>query len=128
MRGEVPKIRELGGELVVVGNGQPMHATDFRERNQLDFPLLVDPDLEAYAAAGLRRGVGSALNPRVLGNAWRAMRGGHRQGKTQGDPWQQGGAFVISPDAQVHYQQISRTAGDHADPAELLAALRRAAG
>lgn len=128
MRGDVPTFRELGGELCVVGSGQPLHARDFIEQHGLDFPLLVDPRLEAYAAAGLRRDVASTLNPRVLGHAWRAMRAGHRQGKTRGDPWQQGGAFVISPDNRVWLEQVSRAAGDHVAPASLVEALRAARG
>jgi len=128
LRGDVPTFRELGGELCAVGSGQPMHARDFIEQYGLDFPLLVDPDLVAYAAAGLRRGLGSTLNPRVLGSVWRAMRAGHRQEKTKGDPWQQGGAFVISPDNRVWLEQVSRTAGDHVDPVRLVDALRAASG
>jgi len=123
LRDKLHRIHALGAELCVVGNGQPMHAQDFREREHLTFPLLVDPDLEAYAAAGLRRGVGSTFSPRVLVNAVRALSGGHLQGKTQGDPWQQGGAFVIAPPDRVLFEHISRAAGDHPRLEPILAAL-----
>jgi peroxiredoxin len=123
LRGVLPQIRARGAELVVVGNGQPFHAVHFREDHNIDFPLLVDPELKAYQAAGLRRGVKTAIKAGVLKNAWRAMRGGYRQGRTQGDPWQQGGVFIITPDGQVKYSYVSQEAGDHPAPEDVLAAL-----
>ena len=123
MRGRLAEIRRRGAELVVVGNGQPMHAADFRDQHGLDFPLYVDPELEAYAAAGLRRGLGSTLRLGVLRSGLRALREGHRQGRTRGDPWQQGGVFVITPAGDVLYEYISQEAGDHPDPDQVLAHL-----
>lgn len=123
MRDQRPNILALGAELVVVGNGQPEHARDFQQQHDLAFPLLVDPDLQAYEAAGLRRDLASTLNLRTVGAAVRALRGGHRQKAVQGDPWQQGGAFVITSGGEVLLEQISRSAGDHADPRQILAAL-----
>ena len=57
LRDGVGEIRKAGAELVVVGNGRPQHALDFRSEYELDFPLVVDPELQAYRAAGLRRGL-----------------------------------------------------------------------
>ena len=39
------EIRELGAELVVVGNGAMNFAEAFREDYRLDSPLLIDPEL-----------------------------------------------------------------------------------
>ena len=64
----------------------------------LDCPLLVDPELRAYRAAGLRRGRVELLSPRLPLNAMRALRAGYRQTSVQGDPWQLGGVFVIRPE------------------------------
>ena len=91
--------------MVVVGNGQPFQARDFQQEHQLPFTLLSDPDLKAYAAAGMRRGL--------------------RQGRTQGCPWQQGGVFVISRDGKMRFAHISREAGDHPRPEQILDALPR---
>lgn len=125
MRDTWPEMEKRGARLVVVGNGQPFHAQDFQQEHQLPFTLLTDPDLQAYAAAGLRRGALSVLHPRVLGNALRSLRGGFRQGRTQGDPWQQGGVFVISSDGRMLFEHISREAGDHPRPEQILGALPR---
>lgn len=123
MRDALPEIRARGAELVIVGNGRPEHAADFRDTEHVESPLFVDPELRAYAAAGLKRGIVSSLNPRVFGHAVRALRAGKRQTSVQGDAWQQGGVFVIRPDDRVDFAYVSEEAGDHPDPADILAAL-----
>jgi hypothetical protein len=123
LRDVVDAIRARGAELVVVGNGTPAHAADFRDTQHILFPLLVDPQLAAYEAAGLRRGILGTLGPGSVGRALRAFRSGFRQGRTQGDPWQLGGVLVIRPGGKLAYRQVSSEAGDHASPQELLAAL-----
>jgi len=123
LRDRVDEIRSLGGELVVVGNGATNFAAAFREDYRLDSPLLVDPELRAYRAAGLRRGRVEALSPRLPLNALRALRGGSRQGSVQGDLWQLGGVFVIRPGGELAYRYVSREAGDHAPVEGILEAL-----
>ena len=123
MRDEINNIRARGAELVVVGNGAPNFAAAFREDFELDCPLLVDPELRAYRAAGLRRGRVELLSPRVPLNALRAFRAGSRQTSVEGDPWQLGGVFVIRPSGDLTYQYVSREAGDHPPVEQVLAAL-----
>lgn len=125
MRGSLDTIRGKGVDLVVVGNGQPFHALAFRDEFKLDFPVLVDPELVAYHAAGLKRGVASTLGPAAVWHGIRAMLDGHRPQQLQGDAWQQGGVFVISPSGKVPYAYISRAGGDHPPVADILAALDR---
>ena len=69
MRGRISEIRARGAELVIVGNGSQYFAQTFREDQDLDCPLLIDPELRAYRAAGLRRGRVELLSPRVPLNA-----------------------------------------------------------
>jgi peroxiredoxin len=114
-------------QVVVVGNGQPQHARMFREDERVPFRLWVDPEMTAYRAAGLRRGVGQVLTARSVGHSLRAWKGGFRQTRTMGDPWQNGGVFIISPQGETLFQHKSREAGDHASVAELLEVLRRRA-
>lgn len=123
MRDHVPAIRARGAELVVVGNGAAHFAAAFRDDLHLDAPLLVDPELRAYRAAGLRRGRVELLSPRLPLHALRALAAGHRQTAVQGDPWQLGGVLVIRPGGALAYRHASREAGDHAPIGEILAAL-----
>jgi NAD(P)-dependent dehydrogenase (short-subunit alcohol dehydrogenase family) len=127
LRDQIDEIRTRGAELVIVGNGAPSFAAAFHEDFELDCPLLVDPDLHAYRAAGLRRGRVEVLSPRLPINALRALRSGSRQTSVQGDPWQLGGVFVIRPDGELTYRYASREAGDHPPVEDILAALEEGA-
>ena len=120
----VEAIRAEGAELVVVGNGRPDQAAQFKEEQGIDFPLLVDPDLTAYRAAGLKKGMGDVFRVRSIRHAVRALRKGFRQASVRGDPWQLGGTFVIGHGGKLIWSHVSREAGDHPEPEKLLAALR----
>ena len=120
-------VHAKGAELAVVGNGDLRFARRFASEAGLTTPLYVDTQREAYRGLGMRRDVASALNPAVLGNAWRALRDGFRQTSVLGDPWQMGGVLVVLPGGRVAYRYLSRAAGDHPAVAELLAALPDAA-
>jgi hypothetical protein len=58
--------------------------------------MVTDPTLEAYNRAGMKRGVLRTFNLKSAASAVRALGGGHTQGRTQGDTWQQGGVVVVS--------------------------------
>jgi NAD(P)-dependent dehydrogenase (short-subunit alcohol dehydrogenase family) len=123
LRDRIEDIRARGAELVIVGNGAANFAAAFREDFELDCPILVDPELRAYRAAGLRRGRVELLSPRLPLNALRALRSGSRQTGVEGDPWQLGGVFVIRPGGDLTYRYVSGEAGDHPPIDEILAAL-----
>jgi NAD(P)-dependent dehydrogenase (short-subunit alcohol dehydrogenase family) len=123
LRERIEDIRNQGAELVIVGNGAANFGQAFREDFELDCPVLVDPELTAYRAAGLRRGRVEILSPRLPANAVRALRSGSRQTSVQGDPWQLGGVFVIQPDGGLTYRYESREAGDHPPVEDVLTAL-----
>ena len=123
MRDALPALRQAGAELIIIGNGSERFAQAFREDFELDGPLLIDPDLVAYRAAGLRRGRVELLSPQLPGAAWRAWRSGSRQTGVEGDPWQLGGAFVIQPGGRLTFTHIAQHAGDHAPIDDLFDAL-----
>ncbi len=124
MRDVEPEIRALGGELVVVGNGSVAQAAQFHKEMKLHFRLLTDPGLKSYEAAGFRRGVSTTLSVQVLTKGIQAFREGFRQTSTQGDPFQQGGAFVVASGGELKYQFVSQKAGEHPEPSQLLAAIQ----
>lgn len=122
MRGITDRIHEHGAELVLVGSGKPHHAAAFRDELGLDTPLLVDPTRKAYDAANLERGVGTTFNLKAMQSTVRAFKGGHRQTRMAGDPWQQGGTLVIDGD-RLLFAHVSKRSGDNADPEAVLQAL-----
>jgi hypothetical protein len=112
-----------GAEVFVIGNGAPHFARAFREDLGLAVPLYTDPTLATYRALRFRRGVGATLlSGKTWAHAARAMRGGFRQGLTQGDAWQLGGVVVVRPDGAIAYRHASGEAGDHPPLEALLAA------
>lgn len=119
-------IEAAGARLVLIGNGTPNFIEGFRERTGYTGPIYTDPDRELYRELELKRSVGSAVNLRSMGRAFSALRKGHRQTRTQGDPWQQGGVFVVTGDGSVLFEHRSAYAGDHPEVDDIVSALRGA--
>jgi peroxiredoxin len=120
LHGEKKRIEDRGARLVFIGNGSPLMAQDFREQFAIEAPLYVDPSLVTYRALGLHA-KGSLL--KAMKAVPRALLAGHTQGLVKGDAMQLGGVFVVAPGGRVLFEQRSETAGDHADPRAILAAL-----
>ena len=127
MRDVDAEIQAKGARLTVIGNGRVEQAAAFAREFDLPFTLLTDPGRRSYKAAGLRRDFGSTFGGAAVKNAVGSFKRGFRQAGVQGDAWQQGGAFVITPEDQVLFSYISAAGGDHPDPQDLLAALPGAA-
>lgn len=123
MRDPIAAWRNQDIGVVMIGNGSRDFAEDFRREFEIEGQLLVDPDLHAYRAAGLRRGRRELTSPQLVGNTIRALRSGARQTKVLGDPWQLGGVFVFGPGGELRFQYASAAAGDHASPEDIEAAL-----
>ena len=115
--------------MAVIGNGWPAMAKGFAARARLpeSVTLLTDPSRQSYLAAGLKRGVLMTLGPRGWLAAVRTWKKGFRQGRTAGDPWQQGGALVIAKGGEVLYRHLSTGPSDQADPRTLISSLPHAA-
>ena len=63
------------------------------------------------------------LDPRGWLKGVKAFTEGHRQGRTQGDAWQQGGVLVVGKTGDVKWQHASDLPGDNASAQQILAAL-----
>lgn len=120
---QIDAIRAAGAELHVIGSGSPSFLAGFREETGWAGPLYTDPSLAVFKAAELKRSVVKTLDPRSLFGAAKALAGGHRQGSTQGDTWQQGGVLVIAKGGGVKWRHASERPGDNAPPDEIITAL-----
>lgn len=118
-------MHDAGARLVLVGSGTPAHARHFGEREAAGLEVLADPSLETYEALGLKRGVGATLGPRSVVAGARSMLRGHVQGKLRGDPWQQGGLFVVAPGGEILFAQRNADAAERPRLDAALKALRR---
>jgi peroxiredoxin len=123
LRAEIKTIHKCGAELVIVGNGKPHWAKSFQEQYQIDTPLFTDPELNSYKAAGLKYGRMRTIGPQTWHYAFKQMKIGLQ---IKGEPWQQGGAFVIMPNGQLAYEFISSQSIDLPDPEKIMGALKTA--
>jgi hypothetical protein len=123
LRGVVEEIRAKKAELYVIGNGRASQAKAFHEEQEMTSPLLTDPSLRTYRAAGFKSGIATVANVRSARRAAAALLQGFVQTRTQGTANQQGGALVIAPGGKELYRYVSREAGDHPDPKDLVRAL-----
>ena len=110
-----------GAKVYAIGNGTAPMAQDFVEQFSVTYPVFTDPGRRSYAAAGMRRSFGLGLKSIAL--AKRAMAAGHRQGATRGDPWQQGGILVITPQGEVRFHHVDGAAGESGEVEAVMASL-----
>lgn len=96
-------------------------AQDFRDQFAITAPLYTDPKRLSYNALGFEHGVGLGL--KSLRRGARAASAGFRQGRTQGDPWQQGGVALFDAEGQIRWKSIDDGAGEQVDLPALQAAI-----
>jgi hypothetical protein len=122
---ERQRITDAGAQLILIGNGAPHFIAGFRELTGFDGPIYTDPSLAAFEAAQLKRGVTTTLSIRALMPTVKALARGNKQGRTQGDSWQQGGVLVIAPSGEVLWHHASDRPGDNASVDSIVTALGR---
>lgn len=121
------RLEQLGVRLVVIGNGSASFIGGFREKTGFDGELYTDPKRQTFRALDLVRGVRSTVGVRVAAKAIKTYRQGFRQTATRGDPWQQGGVFVVARGGEPVYAYRPQFAGDHPPVEEVLDAAGTAA-
>jgi len=132
LRGEYDRYVDAGGQVVVVGQGEPERARAYAEEHGISCPVLCDPDRHAYAAYGLAEGqpeqlVYSASDELLRRNyeagvSFAEMRA--EQGRPLVDsPWQMPGEFVVAPGGRIRLAYRYQWCEDYPDPRVLLAAI-----
>jgi hypothetical protein len=128
LRPHLQEIRDSGGDLVVVGTGDPRYARAFQEEMGIDdVRVYSDAGRRAYDLAGFRRRISALLSPRAIWNYICAFLTGHKYKGVQGDALQQGGVLVVRPDGRIVFRFASRASGDHPKPSDVVAAVRAGA-
>jgi len=117
LRPRLDELAVLGVDVVIVGSGTPDQLDGFIEREDLareHVHCFTDPTLAVYRAAALARSRWGTFGPIALGQATRAFLHGHRNGKPQGDLYQQGGTLYITRAGIVRLYHRAASLGDHA--------------
>lgn len=123
------RFEAAGVRLVVIGQGTPAHAQEFKERNHVDgLTILTDETRASYDAAGAKVAtVSELLGPRVVARGTiGALRTRLPQTATKGHPAQLGGVLLVLPDGSVPYAHLADDASDNAGTDEILGAAERA--
>jgi peroxiredoxin len=126
----------LGGNVVVIGQGDPERSAAFKTEHAIPCPVLCDPDRSAYQAFGLLEGQPSQIlydAPEDLqrrdpeaGAQFAITR--REQGRPPVDsPWQMPGEFVVDAAGTIRLAYRYQYCEDFPDPRVLDAALREAA-
>lgn len=127
LRRDHGRVRREGAKLAVVGQGTPAEAAAFARELALPFPVLADPDREAFAAYGLiEGGPGAFLHPTAAIRVVRALLRGAGFGRPVGSTWQLPGAFVIDHEGVVRFAKPALHAADTPSTDDLLQAVRGA--
>ncbi len=111
---------------MLIGVGRPDQGGWFCADHDLPYACVVQPDLSAHRAFGLRRGtLNQTVGPAVWGPWLKNQLTGKRQTawRGKGDVAQLPGTFVVDADGVLRYAHRGRRSSDLAPTEDVLAAL-----
>ncbi len=125
MRRQKEDFSRQNARVVLVGLGSVEETAAFKERFDVPFDMIADPDKQLFEAFRLKRAsTGSLLSVGMAVKGLKAMAKGHNVGIPQGDVRQLPGVFIIDSDGRIHYSHHAEGPADHPSPDELLDVLR----
>lgn len=126
MRDRYEEFEAKGANVAAIGMGLTAMAADFRDKQDIPFPLLVDRRRETHRALELKRGnLFEIAGPKQVARGVKSFLTGNRQGRPapKQDVLQLGGALVVAPGGKVLYRHQASGAEDNAPVDDLLDAL-----
>jgi len=124
-----------GANVVVVGQGEPERSAAYRARQELEPPILCDPDERAYRAYGLLEGTPAQILYDAPRELWAHDRDTgvefQRQRRQQGrplvdNPWLLPGEFVIDTAGTIRLAHRYQHCEDYPEPLVVIAAITSA--
>ena len=116
-------VQRMGVNIVAIGNGTPLMAIDFVEQFDIPFPIYTDQERATYQMMNLHYGLGIGL--KTLKAGFGVTQKGFKQGKTQGDLWQQGGEALFAKGGKLLWRHANKNADEHTSPTKLLQILNQ---
>ena len=114
--------------MVAIGFAPPERLRWLAEDVGIPFPMLRDPEYQAYRAFSLQRGsLREVYGPRTIWAYLKLIARNRRFTRTQTDRLQLGGDFIIDGQGIVRLAYRSRNPADRPPVSRLLDALREAA-
>ena len=124
MRRKKKAFDQLGANVVLVGLGNIAETAAFKERFEVPFNMIADPEKRLFEAFRLKHAsVGALFSAKMVVKGMTAMAKGHTIGKPQGDVRQLPGVFIIDTDGRIRFSHYADSPSDHPQPEALLDAL-----
>jgi hypothetical protein len=121
-RPHVPKLRQAGINVAIIGSGNPNFARGFQQALETgDIALYCDEARAGYKELGLVRNMAANFRPDVILKGAALFAKGLRQKRTMGDAAQQAGLAIVLPDGTVAYKFISQHPADQPKVEEYVA-------
>ena len=118
----------LGANVVLVGLGDEAQTAEFKERFDVPFPMIADPEKQLFEAFRLKQAsAGALLSANMVLRGVAAMAKGHGIGVPKGDVRQLPGVFIVGTDGRILFSHHASGPADHPPPETLLAKLPAAA-
>lgn len=95
MRAHIDDLARLRIRVLLIAFSEEAWAQEWLRRNDVPFPLLLDPKRYVYEAYGLERSRLRTWSPRTVWYYMRRLAAGARLQRAQGDPYQLGGDFLV---------------------------------
>lgn len=132
---ELPEYLEAGLSIVIVGQGEPERAADYKLKYGITVPVLSNPDAELYRAYGVGHWQPEQLlfdapaeyleHPPALGQELLTAR--RELGRPMvDDPWRAAAEFVVGPTGTVRFGYSYQYCEDFPDPRVFTSAARLA--
>jgi len=126
LRRKEAEINAAGAHVVLAGMGSPRETEAFRQRFQIVFTVISDPDRKLYNTYHLTRmGFLGFFSPSLAFKGLSAMSRGHLMGLPEGDIHQLAGAFIIDTAGRIWFEHRSRDAADYPGTDEILEELAK---
>ena len=116
-------VQAMGVNIVAIGNGTRLMAQDFIKQFDIPFPIYTDSSRLTYQLMSFHYGLGIGL--KTIKAGFGITKKGFKQGKTQGDLWQQGGEALFAKGGTLLWRHANKNAEEHSSPTELLTILDR---
>ena len=128
LREHEQELDRLGAVVIGISFEEPSVIARFAEREALPYPILSDPEREAYRTFGLvRGGAAQVWSPNALMTYVRGLLRGRLPRLPHADIAQLGGDFVLDAHGRVVYEYCSKESADRPAIDRLLDAVRAAA-
>ena len=126
MRRRETEFRQRGAQVVLVGLGTTEETAAFKERYNIPFPMIADPEKALFKAFHLKQASATALlSPGMAVKGVAALLKGYGIGIPKGDVRQLPGVFIIDTEGRIRYSYFAEGPADHPEPDALLKAIQK---